>query len=555
MGVAALTTESRAAGRPLSRAIFFALPLVYSLTFARFWLSDVDEGFLLGLAWRIVHGQLPYRDFIYVRPPLPILLEAAQLALIPWDLQIYVSRVLFYVCVATYSLVSAQLLCRGSRGRTAAIDPYLLAAAAFVFSSHDFPPMAWHTTDGILFATLGVALLVRSARPLAVAAGAASLVLAALCKQPFALIAALGPLLAGALHGRRTGMLAAFWIAAPSAAAFAALAVLGMLPSFVSQTIGGLGAGGGLVASGFSAYLDCSFAPFLVGLSVGGVAREVRRRRGLGFDWGIAIAIGLVFVLLAAMGRAVVPALKRFVALDASYDAFALMWLGAGLAAVEAIRRRTDPSVLAVLLVIAWASGLTWGAQGPSLFATPLLYALLYLACEILESRWVRELQWLLVVGGIAAFSVVYFLGARGPDASRHHPTTALSDLSPRLTFVRGSQSTHRKLAELFDARRRYGPRLAVLPTFALANFLLDDDAALPLDRLSALELDGGREWFERELDQRIDYALLERSQEAPDGSFETPTLERVRHLWRHVETLDHFEVFANPRGNRADER
>lgn len=56
--------------------LFLLLPLIYFLLFGFDGFADTDQGFVPGLAWRVKLGQWPYRDFVYVRPPLTPVLHA-----------------------------------------------------------------------------------------------------------------------------------------------------------------------------------------------------------------------------------------------------------------------------------------------------------------------------------------------------------------------------------------------------------------------------------------------------------------------------------------------
>ena len=53
------------------------------MVYAPYGYSGVDEGFITALVWRVLNGELPYVDFIYVRPPGTPLLHAAIQAVLP----------------------------------------------------------------------------------------------------------------------------------------------------------------------------------------------------------------------------------------------------------------------------------------------------------------------------------------------------------------------------------------------------------------------------------------------------------------------------------------
>ena len=261
---------------------------------------------MLAGAWRVVRGQIPYQDFASARPPLTLLLHALPLLVLPAWLQLLAGRIGFYLFVWATSFFSADALVRAFRGDAdaRAIDRWLLAGAAFVFSAHDFPPMAWHTVDGLLFASLGVALLARRRGAPSLAAGSLALLLAALTKQSFYPLALLAPLFAGLLHGRGAALGASLWIGLGASAVLAALALAGLLPAFLAQTSQSLGHGGGFAASGIAAYLDCSVAQVLVALAFGWGASLVGARTGRRVDPGVAVAVGVAALFATIVARA-----------------------------------------------------------------------------------------------------------------------------------------------------------------------------------------------------------------------------------------------------------
>ena len=47
--------------------------LFVSMFLARFGFEDSDTGFIVGLGWRTLNGEIPYLDYSYVRPPISIM--------------------------------------------------------------------------------------------------------------------------------------------------------------------------------------------------------------------------------------------------------------------------------------------------------------------------------------------------------------------------------------------------------------------------------------------------------------------------------------------------
>ncbi|MFN0034898.1 MAG: hypothetical protein ACKVUS_07525, partial [Saprospiraceae bacterium] len=143
--------------------LFFALVGGYCLCYAPFGLNETDGGFLSGLAWQVLNGKVLYQDIVYVRPPLPVWLRALELQCLPEHFAVLGERWIFYTKVALYSWLGAAVLAPRSVGGE---RRWQLAVLGFVVSAHSYPPMAWHTVDGILFAVVAAYFAVnRSSLP------------------------------------------------------------------------------------------------------------------------------------------------------------------------------------------------------------------------------------------------------------------------------------------------------------------------------------------------------------------------------------------------------
>ncbi|MCC7465945.1 MAG: hypothetical protein IT261_06740, partial [Saprospiraceae bacterium] len=157
--------------------MFFGLLAGYCLYYAPYGINETDGGFLTGLAWQVLNGKTLYHDIVYVRPPLPVWLRALELNCLPETWAILGERWMFYAKLALYSWLGAAALTTGTQR-------WILAVFGFVVSVHCYPPMAWHTVDGILFAVLSAWLLLKSSRIAVFAAGLA-LLGSLLSKQSF----------------------------------------------------------------------------------------------------------------------------------------------------------------------------------------------------------------------------------------------------------------------------------------------------------------------------------------------------------------------------------
>jgi hypothetical protein len=201
--------------------------------FSRFGLQAFgfrEEGLLLTLAERITRGDVPYRDFSYIRPPLPLAIQAGLLAWTPGyaipEGRWYFAGQVAVVLAVVYALLGRLGLSRRDRAGAA------LLAVVCAFTG-GFPPMPWHTVDGIFFAALAAWALVaaweRASLALAAAAGLAAGA-AALSKQGFVVVGLAGLCLLLAAAGRRptarSAALVASYLAGGAAIGLTTLAYL-----------------------------------------------------------------------------------------------------------------------------------------------------------------------------------------------------------------------------------------------------------------------------------------------------------------------------------------
>ena len=174
---------------------YLAVVLIYLYSFGRSAWSPNDPEHIMAYAWRLVQGEVPYRDFIYHKPPGTLWLHRIWLSF-PDGWAIVASRLAFYLQIAASGLL--PILSARRLGMVFSWRLPLLGVVALIFALHNFPAMPWQTSDGVFFSTLGLAALMESWRSshckralIARALASASFTYAFLCKQSFFLPAVL----------------------------------------------------------------------------------------------------------------------------------------------------------------------------------------------------------------------------------------------------------------------------------------------------------------------------------------------------------------------------
>lgn len=174
-----------------------AVPVLYVVAYAPHGMDTTDFGFFYGHAWRVLLGEVPYRDFFYVKPPLSLYWHAFWLWLTPERVSVLAGKAGFYAEMLAASWLGALYLARTVDLRRLGVPLPLLATLGFVWSVHSFPPMPWHTVEGVLFGA-GALYAVVAGHPLLAGVLAAA---SALTKQSYALVP-LGVAVAALVAGR-----------------------------------------------------------------------------------------------------------------------------------------------------------------------------------------------------------------------------------------------------------------------------------------------------------------------------------------------------------------
>jgi hypothetical protein len=161
----ALTLGERWVPDTRAQQLVLALPFVgwVLLYFFRFgdtaW-HPTDYEHIPSQVWRILNGEVPYRDFVYHKPPGTIWVHTVWFAL-PDTWQVPASRLFFYAQMATAGALPVLWAVKHGAVRFGFRLP-LLAVATTTIALHNFPVTPWQTTDGVFFSVLGLVALVHS---------------------------------------------------------------------------------------------------------------------------------------------------------------------------------------------------------------------------------------------------------------------------------------------------------------------------------------------------------------------------------------------------------
>lgn len=405
-----------------------------------------DEGYMLSGSRRILDGQIPFRDYISLRPVGTHLLHAPFLLLLrTGDRLIWWSRFFPLLEIAAASWLWT-LIADWRLGVFSRAGRFVVAAFGFIASVGNFPMMPWNTIDGVFFISLGIASQKVWDRRIL---GLFLIGCSPLFRQNFLLPL---PILV-ALLGEAFSPGA--WIAAlsPSALGALAAALFGALPDALLQ----MGSHGGSLAPVLAAPFTTFALPVVQGALTGaiGFLLATRSRDSLRLA-GLAL-LGAGF----AYSGLTIP-----ISLDnASTGWFLFAALAAGLPWLSPM---IPMRPLLLALAAAWGASISEGCPQPQLITSALsaAYAALLLKVAPPRLRLAHALLAVALAIGLYGFQRGRRFAVNG-DLNADRLTCDVGGALPGGRGVFTNPNTFGFLKDLVrttDALRAQGRRYAVVP-------------------------------------------------------------------------------------------
>lgn len=540
--------RERSYTRAIPFLIFAMLPILYGWLYAPYGFSTTDPGFVQALSFRIDEGEIPYWNFIYVRPPLTPILHWLEMKILPDSAEILLARFNFYLFMwltALFSVLSLKEWIQRS-----GISIWWIATIGFILSVHNYPPMPWHTVDGLLFASLGVFLLSRQGRLPILLAGMAALCLSALTKQSFYLMPLAGIAVIAWRHGRRPAMITGgITLAATLGLTLTWYLIWPEGFSVMIEQINGATGIGDLWEAVGPPYLKGLIWPIGLGLAAGIYFLLRLDRQGLSL---------FVFTLLSFF--ALVFALHIYQALHTQENVNPIKnwgqgfwWISAGVIFLYGPLKRLQDKPVAIMwawLILAWCASVSWG------YLTPLQGAA-GLASISLPAFWTglrKNARQLLPLGFALCAFFTYFVLYRYPY--REVPVCEmnyhLGDLFPKAGGIYTGKENYEKHAELRALYREYGEPLTVLPAMPAANYLLDSPPPVQTDWSHNAEVryEKNSHMLINKLNWTAPVVLIEKDKYGEigeSGRYGSMFADYVLKNWRRTDETDHFEVYRKP--------
>lgn len=527
----------------LFRPFFFLLPFIYFFLYGTSGFDDGDGGYVAALAYRVLNGEIPYRDVIIVRPALFVYTHALVQWVMPQDYYLLAERLFFYLVMAVVARMTTAILQRAFDFDRLNINPWLFSSIAFVFCVHNFPPMAWHTVDGLFFAITGIYFLTLSGNNGTVAAGMFFLFLSALTKQSFYPMPVVGLVWTALYHPRNALITGLIMTATLFLIFLAGMKFAGVWDDFVFWTAGSTNRAD-LLQSGITNYFRWNFLARLA-LVVAGffglrwlIWRLFKRKTEIG--WLFVLVFLLVFsVVISRSFR------QSWFHFQSNYpQALFLVAVGAAFF-YEGVRvPRRDMATVLILLAVSWCVSISWGYASPVLYSAPAVFMMIYLAADRFRFSKMKFLQLFLFLGGLVSYA---FASNRAyADGLRKELNMDMGGVFPKLSGIRSDKETFEKYAELKSLSAKYGPVFKTLPSMPLSNYLTGTRSPAGADWLMDIELNGKADVVLEQLKREKAVALVEKHPRfsAAEGQWGSRVTREVEKEWKLLEETGYFKVY-----------
>ncbi|MGK4567635.1 hypothetical protein [Flavobacterium sp. 3HN19-14] len=491
----------------LYKYFFFFIVAFYCLVVSQYGFENWDTGFLSGFSWRVVNGDMIYRDFIHVRPPLSIYFHALFMYLLPENGQFFMFRIvgyLLFACQVYWCLSGFDNLFDLKK---IGFSKWGMMIACFVISIHNFFGNPWYNNDGIFFASIAFFLMSKNRNPGFVRISFIALFCfcSALTKQSFYFV----PMLFG------------FWIFIEN----------GFRKSFVF--IGSL-----LLLSGFFIgwlYTNGAYDEFVAQMtsrtSFGDLyyagLREYVRAYHNKYIFGSVILLPAIIAFFTEKRK--IPTISNYLkwlAFTIFLSAIVMLYVAGIKTAMTVFFNAVVVALLykinfkwqsikhylpmIVLIGIAWCVSLSLGYATPVLFGSALILCWTYLMIDEIN---VLRLKKVYVIIGIMVSVSAFLLNYR---PYREQPVTqlntSLESISPKLKFIKTTKANFEKYADLKILAQKYRHNYITAPSIPMSHYLFDDESPLPVDWILNFDLANRVPDLLRFSAQKKHYILLEKS-------------------------------------------
>lgn len=531
--------------------LFIAFPVIYFLLYGSYGYNDADDGYTLAVSWRIFNGEIPYKDFIMVRPPMSPLFHSLTLFLIPENYQIIFERFLCFELFALSSLFASLAIDKVFNLKTYNINPYLLAIVGFVFSVSNFPPTAWHTVDGVFFASFGIFLLVRFSNIYMIIFGMLLLFFSALCKQSFYLMPFAGIAYIALIHKNWIKSI----VSIISLLIFVGLFVfilsrVNAVQNFMELTSGSTKIAD-LIKAGVSSYFSVQSIYFLAPFAFWFVAHVFFDKKRylccVKLIPFVFITLSLLYPLAGFCWDIYYSDFNNNIFGNAAFeDTAKILFILSMFLFISRFEIDKKWFTLYFLTILSWCAGISWGCPSPVMYSTPLVFSFLLISQHYFKVKNLR----ILIIYTFIMGTITYFIAYQKPQLNtlRKDLDYDLSDIFPKLKYIKVGKLTHEKYHDLSRLIEKYGNNFKTLPDMPLSNYLSNTNSPIQLDWVFNAETNNQSESVINRLSENHPIVFIEKKPlmkiSNSDLKFHSKVTYYIQENWTKIESTMYFDVY-----------
>lgn len=513
------------------------LPFVYSILYAPYGYDGYDTGVIQGLSWQFFNGAIPYKDIIFVRPPVSYMFHSIFFYL--GDYAFLINRSFFYIQIACYSYLTIFLLAKKFDYRNSTFI-YFLSTISFMFSAHTFPPMAWHTVDGIFFSVIGIYFILNFQNSLLVILGSLFTLLGALSKQPYYIVPFI-TIVFLYFHKDYKKLLIYF----SSVCLFVFIFFLYLYQNkafyeFISQTFGQTKLND-LIKSGFVSYIfsikDLFFV-FLPPIIIYFLMKVIISKIRIEFFYLIILWI-LMFMLNTYLN------VNTFISIAYNYSQLLFIFSTIYTLIKFILYKESKYAIALLFLLISWASSISWGYNLTIFFMAPILFVLAIPTIDNFENKLSLLKMIIIVIFSFYTFNIGY-----QHPYSLDHPNTReeltyhLGDIFTKAKYIYVDFSTYEEYLELRKLINKYGENFVVLPASTSIHFLTNTHNPIGIDWVMNCETNNSKDSIIKNLEKNNITVILKKSNLNPDGPYGSEITYYIYNNWEIIYEGVVFNVY-----------
>lgn len=518
---------------------FLGFPLLYALIYAPYGFESYDTGFILGLSWQFITGSIPYSDIIYVRPPASYIFHSI-FFLIDNNYTIIINRVFVYFEVAIYSYLAILMLAKKFKIE----NPFYISfitSLSFIFSMHTFPPMAWHTIDGIFFCVLGLFFIFNYSKHFHIVIGGIFLILGALSKQPFILVTLTSLLLI--IYQKEFKRLI-FCLVGIMLMIFIFILYLkfnNSLYAFVNLVSG---------QTNFSDLIDFGILRFVIELEeikfvlVPPALLAIFLSGSKFKDYCLHYFYILILWILTFSTYAYLR--NDDFTKDIYFFGDSLFLLTLIIVLLKMYKYNSEKYfVVLLLLILAWTSSVSWGYNTVVLFSAPMIFLLSLPILKVLDNSYHKILTFGIIIFGF----ITFYIGYQNPyklyeKSKRKEIVYSMDKIYPKLIYIYGDKKTYLEYQELKLLITKYKSNFTVLPGSTLIHFLSDTKNPIGIDWVLNAEVNNQEEKILNILERKDIAVFVLKTRTISIGKFNSDLTESIVENWQKVEEGKFYDVY-----------